>query len=158
MLPAQEPPPAQPTGAVSFVLLDSVAFAGFAVDFYTGNLGFGGFLTALPLGGSGGTIVFFEPGAYGRYYFGPLDGTFFVTGGVSYWTAAGSGDEEVMGFAEYGHFNINSGLGFHSLFGGRSNTRFTVELGPRYTIPTYDEENGGGFLFLHFMMSFGMTF
>ncbi len=149
----------EPRGAVGFVLLGSPAVVGIGVELFLDQLGVAGVLTALPIGGGSSFLLFLEPGLYGRYYFGDLSSTFFVTAGTSYLTlAAGSyGDS---GFVDGGIFRVNTGIGYNSFIGRDDTTRFSFEIGPRFNrlVTNTEGEDTINWMFLHFMLTFGKTF
>lgn len=147
------------TGAVGLVLTNSIAFAGIGGELFLGNLGLGATFTFLPIGGGDDMVLFYEPGAYARFYFGNPVSAMYLMGGMSYFTAAGtSGDSGLQAF-DGGILNINGGFGYNAMFGDNNATRFFVEVGPRYTtmVVDSDEEIYAGF-FLHFALGFGATF
>jgi hypothetical protein len=147
-------------GAVGLVLTNSIAFSGIGGELFLGNLGIGATFTFLPIGGGGDMVLFYEPGAYARFYFGNPASAMYLMGGMSYFTAAGSdsGDSGLQAF-DGGILNINGGFGYNSMFGDNNATRFYIEVGPRYTtlVVDSDEEIYAGF-FLHFALGFGAAF
>jgi len=145
------------TGAVSFILTDSLAFMGLGGELFFGNLGLGATFTGFIVGTSGGTVFLLEPGAYGRLYLGDLSSCFYLMGGASYFTF-GASAEGLTSMADARLLNINTGIGYNALFGKKNNTRFSVEMGPRYTLPVWGEDKGQGFFFPHFALMFGMAF
>jgi hypothetical protein len=147
----------KPFGSVSFVLIDSYAPIGVGAEFFLGNFGIGATFTTLFFAAEGEAIFLLEPGAYGRYYFGDLSSTFFISTGVSYLTAVGTykGDVDLL---KYGLLKVNVGLGYNAIFGKNENARFSLELGPRYrkvTDPDYDVSIP---VLIHFMLLFGTVF
>lgn len=148
-----------PTGAVGLVLLGSPAVVGIGAELFLGQIGVAGTLTTLPLGGDEGLLLILEPGLYGRYYFGDLASSFFLTAGVSYLTLA-AGDYGDVGFVDGGIFRVNSGLGYNSFLGRDDSSRFSFEIGPRFNRLVTDTEDDDtlNWVFLHFMLTFGKTF
>jgi hypothetical protein len=147
------------TGAVGLVFTDSIAFAGVGGELFLGNLGLGATFTFLPIGGGGNMVIFYEPGAYARFYFGNPVSAMYLMGGMSYFTAAGSSGDSGLNSWDGGILNINGGFGYNAMFGDNNATRFYIEVGPRYTslIIDSDEDIYAGF-FLHFALGFGATF
>ena len=149
------------TGSIGLVFTDSIAFAGLYGELFLGNLGIGATFTALPIGNGDAMVIFYEPGVYGRLYFGDLAGAMYLMGGMSYFTAAGgSSDSDGLKSFDGGALNINGGVGYHALFGANNATRFSIEVGPRYSTWVYEGDDAGlyaGF-FLHFALYFGAVF
>ena len=149
----------QKTGAVGLMFTDSVAFGGLNAEIFLGNLGIGGTFTFLPLGTSDAMVIFYEPGIYGRFYMGDIESCMYLTGGVTYMTAAGgSADSGSFEGADAGVLNINAGVGYNSLFGKNNATRFSIEVGPRYSNWIADDSTFYEGFFLHLGMYFGATF
>ncbi len=148
-----------PSGAVGFVLLGSPAVVGIGVELFLDRLGVAAVLTTLPIGGDSSFLLLLEPGLYGRYYFGDLSSTFFVTAGISYLTLA-AGDYGDAGFVDGGIFRVNSGLGYNSFIGQDDTTRFSFEIGPGFNrlVTNTEDEDTVNWVFLHFMLTFGKTF
>jgi hypothetical protein len=143
---------------VSFILTNSFAPIGLGLEFFIGNFGIGPTFTTFVFGSADTGVVFVvEPGAYARFYFGDLESTFYVTGGVSYLTAIGTYEGDVESL-EFGLLKINTGVGYQTIFGKKENARFSIELGPRYRILTGTDENVNFPLLLHFMLMFGTVF
>ena len=144
-------------GSISFVLIDSYAPIGIGAEFFLGNFGVGATFTTLFFATEGEWVFALEPGAYGRYYFGDLSSTFFVSAGVSYLTAAGSygGDVDLL---KYGLLKVNIGLGYNAIFGKNQNARFSLELGPRYRYLTDPDHSVTLPILIHFMLLFGTVF
>lgn len=149
----------QPRGAVGFVLLGSPAVVGIGVELFLDQLGVAAVLTTLPIGSDSNFLLLLEPGLYGRYYFGDLSSTFFVTAGVSYLMLA-AGDYGDAGFVDGGIFRVNSGVGYNSFIGQDNTTRFSFEIGPRFNrlVTNTEDEDTVSWVFLHFMLTFGKTF
>jgi hypothetical protein len=147
----------KPIGSVSFVLINSYAPIGIGLEFFLGKFGIGPTLTTFFFVAEGDWVFLLEPGAYGRFYFGDLSSTFFISTGVSYLTAVGAyaGDVDLLNF---GLLKVNVGVGYNAIIGKNENARFSLELGPRYryvTDPDYDVTFP---LVIHFMLLFGTVF
>ncbi len=147
-----------PTGSISFILTNSFAPIGLGAEFFLSSFGLGATFTTFVVGsGDGGVVAALEPGAYGRYYFGDLESTFFITCGASYLTAIGSYEGSVDAL-DYGLLKINVGVGYNSIIGKKENARFSLELGPRYRVITDPSKDVSFPLLLHFMLMFGTVF
>jgi hypothetical protein len=147
-----------PAGSISFVMTNSLAPIGLGAEFFLGQIGLGATFTTFVVGsGEGGIIATLEPGAYGRYYLGDLESTFFLMGGVSYLTAAGAYEGDVDAL-DFGLLKVNAGVGYHSLTGKNQKGRFSIELGPRYRTLTGTDKKVAFPLLLHFMLMFGAVF
>lgn len=147
-----------PTGSISFVLTNSFAPIGLGAEFFLSSFGLGATFTTFVVGsGDGGVVAALEPGAYGRYYFGDFESTFFITCGVSYLTAIGTYQGSVDAL-DFGLLKINIGVGYHSIIGKKENARFSLELGPRYRVIPDPNEDVTFPLLLHFMLMFGTVF
>ena len=147
-----------PRGAVNFVLLGSPALVGIGGELFVSDFGVGATFTFLPLGGGDTFILLLEPGAYARYYFGELESTFYLMGGLSYLTLA-SGSYDDAGFVDGGILRVNGGAGYNSLFGRENTTRFAFEIGPRFNslVTNTEDEDDLNWIFIHFMLMFGRT-
>ena len=144
-------------GAASFILTNSFAPIGFGLEFFVGQFGLSGTFTTLFLGAEGEFYALYEPGGYVRWYFGDRSGTFFLSAGFSFLKASKgwTGEADLV---NHGLLKINGGLGYHALLGKNENTRFSLEIGPRYRELT-DPNNDVDFPFLiHFMLLFGGVF
>jgi hypothetical protein len=145
----------KPTGAISFILTDSFAFVGLGAELFTGPFGLGATFTTFMFGDGEYMLYLLQPGAYGRFYLDDLASTFYISAGVTYFTVAVSGGGESDVFDE-GLVDFNLGLGYHALFGKKSDTRFCLEIGPRMITAT--TEDAGTLFFVHFMLMFGKAF
>jgi len=145
----------KPMGAISFILTDSFAFAGFGGELFAGPLGLGATFTTFMFGDGDNMIYFLQPGAYGRLYFSDLAGTFYLFASVTYLKVVVSGGGETD-MADDGLAELNIGLGYHALFGKKNDTRFCLEIGPRMITATTDDS--GTLFFVHFMLMFGKAF
>jgi hypothetical protein len=144
-------------GSVSFILTNSFAPIGFGLEFFVGQFGFSGTFTTLFLAAEGEFCALYEPGGYIRWYFGDRSGTFFVSAGLSYLKASKgwTGEADLV---NHGLLKINVGLGFNANIGKNENTRFSLEVGPRYRELT-DPNNDVDFpLLIHFMLLLGGVF
>jgi hypothetical protein len=65
---------------VFFILTNSFAPIGLGLEFFIGNFGIGP--TFVVGSADAGVVLVIEPGAYARFYFGDLESTFYITGGV----------------------------------------------------------------------------
>ncbi|MBN1523629.1 MAG: hypothetical protein JW904_04030 [Spirochaetales bacterium] len=145
---------ADPSVGLSIIFTDSLAFTGFGVEAYLGNLGLGATLTGFVMGDSTATVFLLEPGAYVRYYFFGPSASMFIGGSASYFTGFGASGSTISG-TELGLINLNVPIGFNAMFGDMKEFRFSVEVGPRYTMLSTDMSYG--FFFMHFMLQFGMN-
>ncbi len=141
-----------PIGGLSLMLHGSFAVIGVGGELFLGNLGLGGQFTFLPLGGSDGFLLFYEPGANLRFYpFGPLN-SLYVGLGLSYFRVYGE-INSISFTIDPELFNYNLALGYSVAFGDQKNTRLTLEIGPRFVkLPTTS------FFFPHFNLSLGNVF
>jgi hypothetical protein len=155
MLGAQE----SKTGSVGLMFTDSFAFAGIYGELFLGNLGLGATFTALPWGSGDTMVILYEPGFYGRFYMGDIASAMYLMGGMTYLTAAGSSESGSIEGVDAGVLNVNGGIGYNALLGNNNATRFSLEIGPRYSAwrADGDEVFYEGF-FLHFALYFGATF
>jgi len=151
----------KPTAAVSFELFGSIiAPMGIGAEFFLGPVGLGAELRFLFLGYGGNLVGTVEPGAAVRFYFGDLDSSMFLMGGVSYVTAFALG--ESSGMAPVGLLKPKAALGYNALFGKGNKTRFAIELGAVYMLPVvegdvFDLSNLFPIL-PHFLIMFGRVF
>ncbi len=148
------------TGSVGLMFTDSFAFAGVSGELFLNKFGLGATFTFLPWGSGDAMIILYEPGLYGRFYFADFESTMYLMGGMSYFTAAGaSTDSGTLEGVDAGVVNLNTGIGYNALIGANQATRFSIEVGPRYSSWLYDGDEVfyEGF-FLHFAMYFGATF
>lgn len=151
----------KPTAAVSFELFGSIiAPMGVGAEFFLGPVGLGVELRGLFLGYGGNMIGTVEPGACVRFYFGELDSSMFLMGGVSYVTAFAIG--ETSGTAPIGLLKPKAAVGYNALFGKSNKTRFAIELGAVYMLPVVE---GDVFdvstmfpILPHFLIMFGRAF
>ena len=148
----------QPRGAVSFVLAGSFAPFGAGAEVFLGPLGLGGTFTMLPFGTAGNFILLYEPGVYGRFYFGDLESSMYASASTSYLSVAGSSAGDLDNL-DAGILRLNGALGYNAFFGSDNSTRFAFELGPRYNVPVVSgASQDTGWIFVHFMLMFGKTF
>lgn len=153
---AQETP--TPTGSVNFILAGSFAPFGLGAEVFLGPFGLGATFTALPFGAQDNFIFLYEPGAYGRFYFGDLESALFASASTSYLSVAGSSAKE-LDTLDAGILRLNGALGYNAFFGRDNSTRFAFELGPRYNVPIVGgASQDTGWIFVHFMLMFGKTF
>ncbi len=145
----------KPSGAISFILTDSFAFVGLGAELFAGPFGLGATFTTFMLGDGDNMVYFLQPGAYGRLYLGDLASAFYLSAGVTYLILGAIGVGET-GLADVGVVELNIGLGYHTLVGKKSNTRFCLEIGPRMITATTDDS--GTLFFVHFMLMFGKAF
>jgi hypothetical protein len=112
------------------------------------------------LGWEGNMIGTVEPGACVRFYFGDLDSSMFLMGGVSYVTAFAIGEDS--GTAPIGLLKPKVAIGYNALFGKSNKTRFAIELGAVYMQPVVEGDIfdvGTMFPILpHFLLMFGRAF
>jgi hypothetical protein len=119
----------KPIGAVSFELGGSVvAPIGIGAEFFLGPVGLGAELRFLFLGYGGNVVGALDPGAAVRFYFGDLDSSLYLMGGVSYLTAFAVGGGSA-GTSSVGVLKPKAGIGYNALFGKNNRTRFAIELG-----------------------------
>jgi hypothetical protein len=151
-----------PTAAVSFELFGSIiAPMGIGAEFFLGqHLGLGVELRGLFLGYEGNMVGTVEPGGAVRYYFGDLESSMFLMGGVSYVTAFAVG--EGSGVSSIGILKPKAGVGYNAFFGKNNKTRFAIELGAVYMQPVVEGDVidiGEMFPILpHFLIMFGRVF
>lgn len=149
------------TGSIGLMFTDSIAFAGLYGELMLGNIGLGLTFTALPLGGGDAVLIFYEPGAYGRLYLGDPSSAMYLTGGMTYFTVAGGSSDTngLQGF-DGGILNVNGGVGYNAFLGNNESTRFSIEIGPRYSTFVVQGEDAGVYegFFLHFALYFGALF
>ena len=155
---AEEEEAKKPTAAVSFLLTGSFAPIGIGAELFLGNFGIGVTFTALYFGFGGNSIFFLEPGAYAHFYFSDLASSFYLLVGTSYFTFGGSYEGETK-LIDAGLLKFNAGIGYNALFGKKGNTRFAVELGPRYVKGVAEGNiSEEGLILVHFMLMFGRAF
>ncbi len=152
----------KPTAAVSFELFGSVlALMGVNAEFFLGHLGLSGEVRGLFFSYGGNFLGFVEPGAAVRFYFGELESSMFLMGGVSYLTAFGIGSG-ASGVSDVGVLKPKAAIGYNALFGKGNKTRFAIELGAVYMLPVVSGDAldvSNLFPILpHFLLMFGRAF
>ena len=152
----------KPTAAVSFELFGSIiAPIGIGAEFFLGPVGLGVELRFLFLGLEGNFIGSVEPGGSVRFYFGDLESSLFLMGGVSYLTVFAIG-EGTASTAGVGFLKPKAGIGYNALFGKDNKTRFAIEVGAVYMWPIIEGDvitTDVVFPFLpHFLLMFGRVF
>jgi hypothetical protein len=152
----------KPTAAVSFELFGSIiAPMGVGAEFFVGQrLGLGAELRFLFLGYGGNFVGTVEPGGAVRFYFGDLDSSMFLMGGVSYVTAFAIG--EGSGVSSIGILKPKVAVGYNALFGKGNKTRFAIELGAVYMQPIVEGDvidiSNVVPILPHFLIMFGRVF
>jgi len=148
---------ASPRGSVSILLGGNIlAPIGVGVEFFFGNLGVVGELRGLFFGAQGNFVGTVEPGAYARFYFGELDSSMFLCGGVSYWTGWSS-----EGVAQGGLVRPRAAVGYSALFGRDESTRFHMELGGSWNLVAADGdlvEDFPAMILPYILLGFGRAF
>jgi outer membrane protein W len=146
-----------PTLGFSLLLTDSLAFMGIGLELYLGHIGLGATFTTMFFSSEGVTIIFAEPGAYGRFYFFDPSASMYLGVGLTYWTFFGGTGNSIQG-VDAGLLNLNGAIGFNAMFGNKKEFRFAIEIGPRYVLPTAGGTTSTtGFIFPHFLIQFGMN-
>jgi len=126
---------AKPSWALSFELGGSlIAPIGVGAEVFLGHLGLGAEFRFLFMALSGVFESTMEPGAAVRWYFGNLDSSLFLMGGVSYLTGFAIG-EGGAGTSPIGLLKPKVGIGYQALFGKNNRTRFAAEIGAVYIWP-----------------------
>ena len=152
----------KPTAAVSLELFGGIiAPMGIGAEFFLGqHFGLGAELRFLFLGYGGNFVGTVEPGGAVRYYFGDLESSMFLMGGVSYVTAFAIG--ESAGVSSIGLLKPKAAVGYNAFFGKGNKTRFAIELGAVYMLPVVEGDVfdiGNLFPILpHFLIMFGRVF
>lgn len=137
---AQEQQYKKPAWALDLELFGAIiAPIGVGAEFFLGPIGLGAELRFLFFGMQDVFLGTLEPGATIRFYFGDLDSSLFLMGGVSYLTGWAMGGGEAAA-ADFGFLKPKAAVGYNALFGRDNRTRFAVELGAVYMWPVVSGE------------------